>query len=175
VRDVSTDRDVAIAVDPNDLQRMFSVTRPDGTTRVQDVEALDADSYGVTIAGLYERGFYRLERKADDVDSADGEGSASSTNGPDSSEMPSTTPSTLLAVNGPADESQLAAVDRQRLVEGAAASGKVRWIAPGELVSIEGASVRGQNLWWWLVATVAACLVVEMTALAWPAFRGKPT
>ena len=52
------------------------------------------------------------------------------------------------------------------LVDGVAVADPL--VAPGELVSIEGAAVRGQNLWWWLVATVAACLVVEMTALALP-------
>lgn len=171
VRDVTTDRDVAIPVDPNDADRTFTVTRPDGAKMVQDAEALDADTYGVTVGGVYERGFYRVERMA-------ASGGAASTNGAeaDAGDAPQhATPPTLLAANGPAEESQLARADRQRLVDAAAASGKFRWIAPGELVSVEGASVRGQNLWWWLVATVAACLIVEMTALAWPAVASERT
>ncbi|MEX2185721.1 MAG: BatA domain-containing protein [Pirellulales bacterium] len=178
VRNVSTGRDVSIPVDPDDVEKSFAVTRPDGTVVAQDVEALDADTYGVTIGGLYERGFYRLERLAKQNTDAETNSKrataseASRRSNADSQPAPPppprTPPPTLLAANGPAEESQLAAVDRQKLVDGASSSGKFRWIAPGELVSIEGAAVRGQNLWWWLVATVAACLIVEMTALAWP-------
>jgi hypothetical protein len=148
------------------------VTRPDGATIVQHAEALDADTYGVTVGGIHERGFYRVERQvANAVVAAAGSANdvdADAADPPDAGSQ-RTTPPTLLAANGPAEESQLAAADRQRLVDAAAASGKFRWIAPGESISVEGASVRGQNLWWWLVATVAACLAVEMTALAWPA------
>ncbi|RIK80697.1 MAG: hypothetical protein DCC68_10520 [Planctomycetota bacterium] len=160
VRDVGTDRDVAIPIDPNDQQRTFEVTRPDGAKHVQDVEALDAETYGVTIGGIYERGFYRLAAQSERGETA--EASA------DEADERAATPATLLAANGPAEESLLAPVDRERLRRETAAIENFRWIASGEQVSIEGASVRGQNLWWWLVATVAACLVVEMTALAWP-------
>jgi hypothetical protein len=80
-------------------------------------------------------------------------------------------PFALLSANGPAEESQLAVVDRHRLADEALGRGNFRWIAPGEAVSIEGAGVAGQDLWWWLVVTVASCLVVEMTVLAWPTIR----
>ncbi len=171
LRDVSTGRDVAIPVDANDVEQSFAVTRPDGTVVVQDVEALDAEHYGVTIAGLYERGFYRLDRhseeRANDDPSNAQDSAGDSTQSLDDVALRATPP-TLLAVNGSAEESQLAPIDRQKLIDSASSTSKFRWIAPGEAVSIEGAAVRGQNLWWWLVATVAACLIVEMTALAWP-------
>lgn len=160
VRDVGTDRDVAIPIDPNDQQRTFQVTRPDGSKHVQDVEALDAETYGATIGGIYERGFYRLAVQPERDETADASAEAT--------DKRAATPATLVAANGPADESLLASVDRERLRDETAAIETFRWIAPGEQVSIEGASIRGQNLWWWLVATVAACLVAEMTALAWP-------
>jgi hypothetical protein len=174
VRDVSTDRDIEIPVDPNDQQRTFEIERPDGTVQVQDVEALDAESYGVTIGNIYERGFYQVTRQADgsDATSANGDAELAALLGEDSDDLRGNA-ATLLSANGPADESLLAVVDRERLANETAGSDKFRWIAPGELVSIEGAAVRGQNLWWWLVATVGACLLVEMTTLALPTQRNK--
>jgi hypothetical protein len=174
VRDVSTDRDIEIPVDPNDQERTFEVERPDGTTQVRDVEALDSESYGVTIANIYERGFYRLARHADASDeaTANGDPDLAALDGEDSGERRDSA-TTLLSANGPADESLLTAVDRERLTAETAGNDKFRWVAPGELVSIEGAAVRGQNLWWWLVAAVGVCLVVEMTALALPTGKVK--
>lgn len=115
------------------------------------------------------RGFYRVARH-EEIESADGAQSDTSDRPKEAAnvDLPSRTPPTILAANGPADESRLAAVDRERLTSEAIGVGSFRWISSAELVSIEGASVRGQNLWWWLVATVAACLVIEMTTLAWP-------
>jgi hypothetical protein len=176
VRNVSTDRDVAISVDANDVGQTFDITRPDGSTSPQEVEALSADSYGVTIGSLATRGFYRVAHQdsAPPTNSAQHDAS-DATNAANNQlvDSPSRTPSTIIAVNGPADESRLATVDRERLAGEAVGVGSFRWISSAELVSIEGAAVRGQNLWWWLVATVAACLVIEMTTLAWPMMRAS--
>lgn len=178
VRNVSTDRDVSISVDANDVGQTFDITRPDGSTSPQEVEALSADAYGITIGSLAARGFYRVARQ-DILAPTDGAKDAASdaTNSANDarSNLPSRTPPIILAANGPAEESRLARVDRERLTNEATGIGAFRWISSAELVSIEGASVRGQNLWWWLVATVAACLVIEMTTLAWPMIRATAT
>jgi hypothetical protein len=80
----------------------------------------------------------------------------------------------VLAVNGPADESQLARVGEADLRDRLGADANVRFVGPGDEISIEGAQVEAQDLWWWLTLVVVGCLALEMTTLAWPAF-GQPS
>ena len=75
-----------------------------------------------------------------------------------------------LALNGPAEESDLTTVSREQLSE-LLSNTQYRWIGPGETISVEGAQVWGQNLWWWFALAVLGCLLLEMAALARPAPR----
>jgi len=51
----------------------------------------------------------------------------------------------------------------------------VRWVGPDEDISLQGASVRGEDLWWWLILLVMVTLLVEMLILAWPTLRREAT
>ena len=75
-----------------------------------------------------------------------------------------------LIVAGDAAESDLAPIGREGF-EAAAETANLRWIGPGEDISLAGTAIRGQNSWWWLVLSVLGLLLLEMAVLAWPAFR----
>jgi hypothetical protein len=47
----------------------------------------------------------------------------------------------------------------------------LRWVEEGDDISLAGAAIRGQNLWWYLAAVVLLLLLAEMTVLAWPTVK----
>lgn len=77
-----------------------------------------------------------------------------------------------LAVNGPAEESQLLSheeiAERRRRGQ-AEATG----VSEAATIGLERASLYGTDLWKWVMAAVLACLLVELLVLAWPAARGE--
>jgi hypothetical protein len=122
-RNVPTDRDVPLAVDANDVQSSFTLTRPDGGVQIREAEALDAQSYGVTIEEPCNRGVYQLALRVDpDPDAAP--------ISPDA-QLRWKSP-VIVAANGPAEESELAAVGSEPIRQSLAAVRNFRWVAPGE-------------------------------------------
>jgi hypothetical protein len=113
---------------------------------------------GVTVPNLLARGVYRVAAFRT-ATSADPELAADKPVW----EVP-------LVVAGDASESDLAPLSRDDFDELAAAA-NLRWIGPAEDISLAGVAVRGQSSWWWLALVVLVLLLVEMTVLAWPAFR----
>lgn len=75
-------------------------------------------------------------------------------------------------VNGEGAESDLAPLTRERFDERAAES-EVRWVGPGDSISLAGARISGQNSWKWLVLLVLVFLLAEIALLAWPAAKAK--
>ena len=51
---------------------------------------------------------------------------------------------------------------------------QVRWLARGEPISLEGAAVRGQEFWKWLMAGALACLVLELAVLTQSHVASRP-
>jgi hypothetical protein len=121
-----------------------------------DVGYIGNDLRGVTLTALYQRGVYRVTgaRPALTADHA--------TAAPEKPvwDVP-------LVVNGEADESDVTPLERDQFAE-MAANGNLRWVAPGEEISLAGTAISGQSSWWWLMFTVFALLIVEMSVLAWP-------
>jgi hypothetical protein len=113
---------------------------------------------GVTVPNLLARGVYRVAAYRT-VSSADPDVSADKPVW----EVP-------LVVAGDASESDLAPLARDEFDE-LSASANLRWIGPAEDISLAGVAIRGQSSWWWLALLVLVLLLVEMTVLAWPAFR----
>ncbi len=72
-----------------------------------------------------------------------------------------------LAVNGPARESELAVIDAASLKD-RMGDANYRWVGPGEQISLEGAQVRFQDLWKWLILLVLIGFLIEMAILARP-------
>jgi hypothetical protein len=115
---------------------------------------------GVTIGGLLDRGVYRVAgyRTAMSADPA----IAAAAEKP-VWEVP-------LAVGGDPLESDLTPLAREQFDE-IAANAHLRWVGPGEDISLAGVAIRGQSSWWWLIVLTLVVLLVEMALLAWPAVR----
>ncbi len=73
-------------------------------------------------------------------------------------------------MNGDAEESRLSSLPREKFEERASGT-QMGWVGVGEEISLAGATIQGQNWWWYLVMFVFACLLVEMGILAWPVLR----
>jgi hypothetical protein len=67
-------------------------------------------------------------------------------------------------------ESDLTPVDRAKFNERTAGQEiPISWVAPGDRISLAGATIRGQDTWKWLVFAVLLFLAAEILILAWPA------
>jgi hypothetical protein len=126
-----------------------------------DIGYIGTDQRGVTANGLYERGVYRIAARR----------AAMSADPALAAERPLW--EIPLVVNGPADESQLDPLSHER-TDAIAASGNVRWVAPGEDISLAGTAIRGQYTWWYLILLVLLLLLAEMAILAWPSIKTEP-
>lgn len=137
------------------LQRPHTVT-----AEPLDIGYISGEQRGVTIHGLYQRGVYRLAAYRSQTVSLDNAQAADKPLW----EVP-------LAVGGGAEESNLAPLSPQKVDE-LSQTANLRFVSPGEEISLAGATIRGQNFWWWLaLAAVLACLIAEMGILAWPNWR----
>jgi len=148
--------EIVIPIDSGDQGAAFTVQGPEADEpRPIGVEALSEHTYGLILRSVGQRGLYHIRRKRSEA-----EGKTS-----DSWEM-------LLAVNGPASESDLASVDedalRERLGDQA-----FRWIGPDEDIRVEGVALIGHNYWKYLMVLAMVCLLVEMLFLAAPGFGGR--
>jgi len=66
-------------------------------------------------------------------------------------------------VAGPAEESELTPLTRERFEE--RASDAFEWVGPGEEISLAGVQLHGQNWWRWLIVGALAMLLLEMAIL----------
>ncbi|WP_425614010.1 BatA domain-containing protein [Anatilimnocola sp. NA78] len=151
---------LTLPVPSNEHDLAVTLTRP----RQLDPESLDigfisGDLRGITLYGLYQRGVYRVAgyRRDPNVEGAQ------PTEEKPAWELP-------IVVNGEADESELLPLSREKFEELTAGS-SLRWVEPGEDISLAGAAIRGQTSWWYLALAVLLLLLAEMVVLAWPAFR----
>jgi len=146
----STER-VVVPVPAELREARFTLTDPAGGQQWVSVDALGSDRYGIVVRNLPHRGFYRIA-------------AAGTQPGPGPAANP---PDVLVAVNGPAQESELKTLDEAGLrerMEGA----QYRWIAGEESIRLLSAQLAGEELWKWLLAAVLGCLVLEMAVLGWP-------
>jgi hypothetical protein len=152
-----------ISIPVIDRNGMYTLRRPDaGADRAPEilpVDALGADVYGVTLNNLTARGIYTITAVKGDTSA-------------DPAQAPAKLWEVILAVNGPARESEPAVIDAAEL---AARMGDAnyRWVGRGERISIAGAQVSFQNLWKWLLLLVLIGLLAEMAVLARPIFSRR--
>lgn len=140
----------------------YRLKRPGGNDEPLTIDALGGDLYGVTVRGLASRGIYRVTASAGE------EGRIAGAAGRERLWE------AVLAVNGPVRESETAVVDQQEL-KARLGDTPFRWIARDEPISLEGARVRGQNLWKWLIGLVLIGLVAELALVARPALVRERT
>ena len=136
----------------------YTLQRPSGREDRLELQALTANSVGVNISDALHSGLYRVTTRNPQAEKDQSV-----------SDIP-------LAVNGPVAESELEPLDAVEL-ERRIGAGNYRWIEHDEQISLEGAQIRGRDLWKVLVRLVLLFLVFEMLVLAWPSldkyFRPK--
>jgi Aerotolerance regulator N-terminal/von Willebrand factor type A domain len=149
-----------LLTDDHDLT--VSLSRPgDAPSEPLDIGYIGQEQRGVTVSGMYQRGVYRVSAYRGQPVSVD-------------SSQPAIFEKPVweipLVVNGDADESQLSPLSREQFEEWASGT-NLGWVGVGEDISLAGATIRGQNWWWFLILFVFGCLLAEMGILAWPVLR----
>jgi hypothetical protein len=152
-RNYETGDVVTLAARRSDQLR-WELVQPDASRDAISVEALSAERYGLRIHRAVNNGHYDVVSTSTDV-SANAAVDQSSES------------STLLAFNCPPEESQLETLDALTFEERAGTEG-YRWLESDETISVEGARIRGRDLWKWLIGAVLIFLLSEMLILAWP-------
>lgn len=153
-----------------DRNAQYTLTRPNRPPEPLPVDALGADNYGVTIRNALERGIYKVTAAKPD-DNAPSSAAASTgvlSAGADANRLPAKLWEAVVAVNGPARESEPAVLDEAALRERLAGALPFRWVGRGEAITVAGSQVSGQNLWKWLLALVLVGLLAESAILARP-------
>ncbi len=147
-RTMATQREMVIPVSTRHQHADHKLTWPihssNGTEAVA-VELLGQQKYGVVIRGATDRGFYGLTR-IEEESGAD-------------------LPVMLLGFNGDSEESNLTLQDSAEL-SALVADGNVRWLASGEIISLDGETYLGSGTWRWLMYLLLILLLVEMAVLA---------
>ncbi len=160
LRTIDSHRELVVPVPADFRDARFTLSGPHGRDEPVPVDALGGDRYGVRLAPAAERGIYRLAAHATAQTPQAAEGAKLF--------------ETILAVNGPADESDLKTLDQVDLQE-RMASADYRWVAQGETLQLAGAPMLGQDLWKWLMLAVLAGLLAELGMLAWPMLARERT
>ena len=132
----------------------YVLSRPNGNEDRLRVEALGAETYGVSIRNALVGGLYRLTSYRVDPENPAGPGEKVR-------EVP-------LSINGPGEESELSVAGEDAIKERLGENGNYRWIADGEEISLEGAQIRGRDTWKLFMLIALICLLTEMLVLAWP-------
>ncbi|MBS0263391.1 MAG: hypothetical protein JSS02_15725, partial [Planctomycetes bacterium] len=157
-RNYGTNERALLAVALADRRADFTLMRPGGVHEPLFVDALGADQFAVSVRQLTQRGTYKVV--------AHHPAETSSTVGSDrGSRATERIWQVELAVNGPADESDLTALGEVELRKRLGDS-TVRWVARGEPIRLEGAAVSGQDFWKYLLAGTLVALLLELTVLA---------
>lgn len=155
-RNITSSERLVLPVPADYRRARFTISGPDRDDEPISVEALGADREGIRVDNLTRRGHYRITAHA-------------------TGEMPQAALGARLwdiplAVNGPADESQLDVLDRDGLAERMGQS-PYRWVDRQETISLAGSPIHGRDLWKWLMLSVLLGLVVELAILARPCHR----
>ena len=135
-------------------QLRWELVQPDETRDAVSVEALSAERFGLRINRAVNNGHYEVL-------------STSTTNDAGSAANSTPESSTQLAFNCPPEESQLENLNALAFEERVGTDG-YRWLKADETISVEGARIRGRDLWKWLIGAVLIFLLTEMLILAWP-------
>jgi hypothetical protein len=164
-RNYGTNERAVFAVAPADRRADFSLARPGGTSEPLFVDAIGPERFAVTLRNLTQRGDYRLSAgkliESARPTAADAGSRTSVARAVHADRLWQVD----LAVNGPADESDLQAIGEVEFQKRLGDAG-VRWVAQGEPIRLEGAAVRGQEFWKWLMAAALAGLILELAVLS---------
>ena len=150
-RNYSTGENIVLPAESGDRIK-YTLARPGGREETMTLDALGADTYGITIRNALLSGQYTVTSSRDDQ--ADGLQAMKLGQVP-------------VAVNGPAEESELLALDSVALKE-RMGEANYRWIEQDEEISLEGAQIQARDLWKSCIQMVLVALILEMVILGWP-------
>jgi hypothetical protein len=152
VRNFDTSAVVLLPLRPQGAGTYLQLVRPGDRHEALGVDALGDDKYAVVLRNLSERGVYRVVARQAETDAATGQVAEK------------VVWETPLAVGGPEQESELAALPREEATAAVDAA-HVRLLDRDDPISVEGATVGGRNLWKWLLLAVLIGLVGELAAI----------
>lgn len=161
-RNFETVKPIELPVAAKDRDAQFVLTAPGAEPKLIDGESLRADVFGVSIKDVTRRGIYRITAIEPDADITD------------DVNAPGVRWQIPLAVARPEriddehSESELTPITEKDFQERAGDESHFAWVARYDEISLEGGQVRGQDLWWWLIAAVLVALLVEWLIIAWP-------
>jgi hypothetical protein len=147
-QNVETERSLVLPVAVGERSARIAMKDPDGQEQALSVDALGGDRYGVSLGNWIRRGVYRV--------SASRGGDASEAAESKLWEVP-------LAVNGPDDESALAAG-----ASGVAPiAGQHTFLDVAQASAFTFVQFQGVDLWKWLIVLVLVGLLAELGLAAW--------
>ena len=151
-RNLDTQEQLVLPVAAADRHAQIVLLDAGGREEPLTVDVLATDRYGVTIANRTQRGFYH-------VVAMQNKDASQEKLGPKLWDV-------LLAVNGPAQESELG-IDENPASAAANASS-----TPRDAAQAASHQVQPQHEFWkWCLLAVLGCLLAELALLAWPSFR----
>lgn len=149
-RNLNSSEQLLLPVPPDYRQARFTLRGPEEQEDPISVEALGADRYGLAVGNLAHRGHYRITAYGTE-------------------ETPQASPGAklwevTLAVNGPADESDLSVLSQDGLAERSGGA-LYDWVDRGETIRLAGSPIGGRGLWKWLMMGALVGLFLEMGIL----------
>ncbi|MDP6544703.1 MAG: BatA domain-containing protein [Phycisphaerae bacterium] len=159
-RTFGAEKEIKIPVSAAHQASSFTVQRPgEKEPRQLSVEALGAQSYGLRLGSIQQRGVYSIRREG------------SSQKGADKTQQDDW--SMVLAVNGPDDESELACRSENDMPDKVGKT-SITWIGGDEKISLAGKSYIGHDFWWILMLLTLGCILFEMVLLTGWCLAGLP-
>ena len=159
-RTFGAESEILVPVDAAHQASNFTVQGPgEAEPRTQGVEALGAQSFGLLLRSVHKRGVYKIRREG------------SSVKGDDKTKQDDWSMS--LAVNGPADESELACRSKNDIPDKIGET-SITWIEGDTKISLAGKSYIGHDFWWILMLLTLGCVLLEMVLLTGWRLAGLP-
>ncbi|MCC9609520.1 BatA domain-containing protein [Blastopirellula sp. JC732] len=154
-RNFPTLTQVSLPLESASTTTMVQLARPgvDGAEELP-IGFLDDQTRGVTVPQLLRGGKYELTVSERQLSS-------------DPTLSPEPPQTMILAVQPQAAESQIERLTHEDF-ESRGLSEKIKWLSPGEVISLAGAQIRGQDWWKYLIGLALACLLIEMLLIARP-------
>ena len=145
-RTFGPESEIVIPVSAADQAADFTVQIPgDSEPRLQSVEALGPQNYGLLLRSIQRRGLYQIRR---------------SRQGQDKDEAWTM----VLAVNGPAEEGDLRPRSETDLPARIAGT-TITWTGSDEVISLAGETYVGHDFWQTLMILALVCMLLEMALL----------
>jgi hypothetical protein len=156
-RNLESVEQLVLPVAESERNATIRVFRPDGECETLNIDALGGDRYGVAVRDVTMRGIYTVTASRPDLSGRDGKETKLW--------------SVPVAINGPGRESEPTVLDAQEFARRTGKLDNVKWIGRGERIGLEGARVKGQSLWWWLMLGVLLCLLAELAVMTIPQWK----